>query len=204
MLIPSFVTCAQQYCVTSLSHPLSQALFLSLGWILLANSWLLKKKRCCIIETLVRKDWSGKWSEHGRRARVIYNLETLETERTKDRSLNLRNFLHGSSNGIRTNALPYVPQKLGLFSRTTNMWQLSNLQIDSSVIQIVQSDVRRNSVDTTAAITNKYVPSFVDRVQDRARKYVENTQLNTQFMHHATCKVEYCSQKKVPSRRVSM
>ena len=30
------------------------------------------------------------------------------------------------------------PQKLGLFSRTTNMWQLSNLQIDSSVIQIVQ------------------------------------------------------------------
>ena len=34
------------------------------------------------------------------------------------------------------------------------MWQLSNLQIDSSVIQIVQSDVLRNSVDTTAAITN--------------------------------------------------
>ena len=55
---------------------------------------------CCIIETLVRRDWSGKWSEHGRRARVIYNLETLET-----------------SNGIRTNVLQ---QKLGLFSRTTN------------------------------------------------------------------------------------
>ena len=34
------------------------------------------------------------------------------------------------------------------------MWQLSNLQIDSSVIQIVQSYVLRNSVDTTAAITN--------------------------------------------------
>ena len=34
------------------------------------------------------------------------------------------------------------------------MWQLSDLQIDSSVIQIVQSDVLRNSVDTTAAITN--------------------------------------------------
>ena len=33
------------------------------------------------------------------------------------------------------------------------MWQLSNLQMDSSVIQIVQSDVLRNSVDT-AAITN--------------------------------------------------
>ena len=30
---------------------------------------------CCIIETLVRRDRSGKWSEHGRRARVIYNLE---------------------------------------------------------------------------------------------------------------------------------
>ena len=54
----------------------------------------------CIIETLVRRDWSGKWSEHGRRARVIYNLETLET-----------------SNGIRTNVLQ---QKLGLVSRTTN------------------------------------------------------------------------------------
>ena len=35
---------------------------------------------CCIIETLVRRDWSGKWSENGRRARVIYNLETLETK----------------------------------------------------------------------------------------------------------------------------
>ena len=34
------------------------------------------------------------------------------------------------------------------------MWQLSNLQIDSSVIQIVQSDVLRNSVDTTAAVAN--------------------------------------------------
>ena len=34
------------------------------------------------------------------------------------------------------------------------MWQLSNLQIDSSVIQIVKSDVLRNSVDATAAITN--------------------------------------------------
>ena len=42
----------------------------------------------------------GKWSEHGRRARVIHNLETLET-----------------SNGIRTNVLQ---QKLGLVSRTTN------------------------------------------------------------------------------------
>ena len=88
--------------------------------------------------------------------------------------MNLRNFLHGSSNGSRTNVLPYVTQQLGLFSRTTNhartnavstmtrivfpqfsnMWQLSNLEIDSSVIQIVQSDVLRNSVDTAAAITN--------------------------------------------------
>ena len=97
--------------------------------------------------------------------------------------MNLSNVLHGSSNGTRTNALPYVPQNLGLFPRTTttmlglmyypqrvllhknrkdrerssqfsNMWQLSNLQIDSSVIQIVQSDVLRNSIDTTAAITN--------------------------------------------------
>ena len=25
----------------------------------------------------------GKWSEHGRRARVIYNLETLETKEPK-------------------------------------------------------------------------------------------------------------------------
>ena len=46
------------------------------------------------------------------------------------------------------------PQGLGLFSHTTNMWQISNLQIDSSVIQIVQSDVLRNSIDTTATITN--------------------------------------------------
>ena len=38
---------------------------------------------CCIIETLVRKDRSGKWSEHGRRAHVIYNLETLETKEPK-------------------------------------------------------------------------------------------------------------------------
>ena len=36
------------------------------------------------------------------------------------------------------------------------MWQVSNLQLDSSVIQIVQSDVLRNSVDTTAAITNTH------------------------------------------------
>ena len=36
-------------------------------------------------------------------------------QRTKDRFLNLSNFLHGSSNGTRTNALPYVPQNLGLF-----------------------------------------------------------------------------------------
>ena len=49
------------------------------------------------------------------------------------------------------------PQGLGLFSHTTNMWQISNLQIDSSVIQIVQSDVLRNSIDTTATITNKVV-----------------------------------------------
>ena len=42
-----------------------------------------KKKMCCIIETLVRRDRSGKWSEHGRRARVIYNLETLETKGPK-------------------------------------------------------------------------------------------------------------------------
>ena len=38
---------------------------------------------CCIIETLVRRDRSGKWSEHGRRARVIYNLETLQTKEPK-------------------------------------------------------------------------------------------------------------------------
>ena len=38
---------------------------------------------CCITETLVRRDRSGKWSEHGRRARVIYNLETLETKEPK-------------------------------------------------------------------------------------------------------------------------
>ena len=74
----------------------------------------------CIIEALVRRDWSRNWSEDGRRARVIYNLETLETKRTKDRFLNLGNVLHGSSNGTRTNALPYVPQNLGLFPRTTN------------------------------------------------------------------------------------
>ena len=42
-----------------------------------------KKKMCCIIETLVRRDRSGKWSENGRRARVIYNLETLETKQPK-------------------------------------------------------------------------------------------------------------------------
>ena len=68
----------------------------------------------------------------------------------------------GSSNRIRTNVLPQklglfsrttntmlglmqYPQGLGLFSHTTNMWQISNLQIDSSV---------RNSIDTTATITN--------------------------------------------------
>ena len=50
---------------------------------LLVNSGLLEKNMCCIIETLVRRDWSGKWSEHGRRARVIYNLETLETKEPK-------------------------------------------------------------------------------------------------------------------------
>ena len=66
---------------------------------------------------------------------MIYNLETLET-----------------SNGIRTNVLQQklglvtrttktmlgltqYPQGLGLVSHTTNMF--SNLQIDSSVIQIV-------------------------------------------------------------------
>ena len=76
----------------------------------------------CIIETLVRRDWSGKWSEHGRRARVIYNLETLETKRTKDRFLNLGNVLHGSSNGTRTNALPYAPQNLGLFPAPQIPW----------------------------------------------------------------------------------
>ena len=96
----------------------------------------------------------GKWSEHGRRARVIHNLETLET-----------------SNGIRTNVLQQklglvsrttntmlglmqYPQGLGLVSHTTNMWLISNLQIDSSDIQIVQSDVLRTSIDTTATITN--------------------------------------------------
>ena len=41
------------------------------------------------------------------------------------------------------------------------MWQLSNLEIDSSVIQIVQSDVLRNSVDTTAAITNTELMKFL-------------------------------------------
>ena len=45
------------------------------------------------------------------------------------------------------------------------MWQLSNLQIDSSVIQIVQSDVLRNSVDTTAAITNMATAFFVSYMQ---------------------------------------
>ena len=50
---------------------------------MLVNSWLLEKKMCCIIETMVRRDRSGKWCEHGRRARVIYNLETLETKEPK-------------------------------------------------------------------------------------------------------------------------
>ena len=50
--------------------------------------------------------------------------------------------------------LTQYPQGLGLVSHTTNMWQISNLQIDSSVIQIVQSEVLRNSIDTTATITN--------------------------------------------------
>ena len=85
---------------------------------------------------------------------MIYNLETLET-----------------SNGIRTNVLQQklglvsrttntmlglmqYPQGLGLVSHTTNMWLISNLQIDSSDIQIVQSYALRNSIDTTATITN--------------------------------------------------
>ena len=47
-------------------------------------------------------------------------------------------------------------------SQFSNMWQLSNLQINSSVIQIVQSDVLRNSVDTTAAIScmSVLLPAF--------------------------------------------
>ena len=100
--------------------------------------------------------------------------------------------IHGSSNGIRTKVLPYVPQQLGLFSRTTNtmlelmqypQWlrlfsrnsqicgQLSNLQIDSSVIQIVQSDVLRNSIDTTTAITNSTDPNLVPGKQIWRKKY---------------------------------
>ena len=70
--------------------------------------------------------------------------------------------------------LMQYPQGLGLFSHTTNMWQISNLQIDSSVIQIVQSDVLRNSVDTKAAITNrddvrKFVKTVAQIVDDRRR-----------------------------------
>ena len=49
---------------------------------------------CCIIETLVRRDRSGKLSEHGTRARVIYNLETLETK--------------GPKTGFRTSATFYM------------------------------------------------------------------------------------------------
>ena len=52
----------------------------------------------------------------------------------------------------RTNAVSTTTRIV--FPQFSNMWQLSNLQIDSSVIQIVQSDVLRISVDTTAAITN--------------------------------------------------
>ena len=45
---------------------------------------------CCITETLVRRHRSGKWSEHGRRARVIYNEpRNSGNQRTKDRFLNL-------------------------------------------------------------------------------------------------------------------
>ena len=45
------------------------------------------------------------------------------------------------------------------------MWQLSNLQIDSPVIQIVQSHVLRNLVDTTAAITNIATAGPVDQLR---------------------------------------
>ena len=61
---------------------------------------------------------------------------------------------HARTNAVSTRTRIVFPQ----FS---NMWQLSNLQIDSSVIQIVQSDVLRNSVGTTAAITNIFRLSFL-------------------------------------------
>ena len=140
---------------------------------------------CCIIETLVRRDRSGKWSEHGRRARVIYNLETLGTKGPKTgfrtsatfymvpaTELGPTHFLtyrknsdcsphhkyHARTNAVSTKSTPIYlvsnRKDRERYSQFSNMWQLSNLQIDSSVIQIVQSDVLRNSVDTTAAITN--------------------------------------------------
>ena len=38
----------------------------------------------CIIETLVRRDWSGKWSEHGRRARVVYLAQSRNSGNLKN------------------------------------------------------------------------------------------------------------------------
>ena len=63
------------------------------------------------------------------------------------------------------------------------MWQLSNLQIDSSVIQIVQSDVLRNLVDTTAAITNSLQISEVPKMDLTAAAVFDLFRLVYLFIH---------------------
>ena len=85
------------------------------------------------------------------------NLETLETSngirtnvlqqklglvsRTTNTMLGLMQYPQGLGLVSHTTntmlGLTQYPQGLGLVSHTPNMWQISNLQIDSSVIQIV-------------------------------------------------------------------
>ena len=73
------------------------------------------------------------------------------------------------------------------------MWQLSNLQIDSSVIQIVQSDVLRNSVDTTAAITNTPLPISVFYVYVRGPWY-----FFTRLLHFTSSKSNRNKARSMP------
>ena len=113
---------------------------------------------CCIVETLVRRDRSGKWSEHGKRARVMYNLETLETKEPKtdldpqQRSTWFQQRNLDQRNSLRTTKPRIVP-------RTTNT-MLGLMQYPQRVTENTANVPRNSQICGSSATYRSTVPLF--------------------------------------------
>ena len=100
--------------------------------------------------------------------------------------MNLRNFLHGSSNGIRTNVLPYVTQQLGLFSRNSQICGSSATY--RSTVPLFKSSNQMFYAPQSILRPLSRIPSLGAVVSTRPNTYITNSNYDSDFYSSSRAK----------------